>query len=217
MNKPANITYPIHDLLKNRWSPRAFSDRPVEPDKLRSLFEAARWSPSGGNTQPWSFILATRDDEKGFSKIVDTLTERNKLWAAEVPVLMITVLKRNRPDVDAPNPWAPYDLGQAAAHLSVQAEALGLRVHQMAGFDREKAREHFAIPETHEALTVIAIGYHGATERLAETFREREGDERTRKPLEEIVFQEEWGSAHQIVHRQEREPTIVGASAKASG
>lgn len=191
MNKPAEVTYPIHDLLRNRWSPRAFSPRPVEADKVMSLFEAARWSPSGGNTQPWAFIVATRSKEGCHDQLMQVLSARNQLWAKDAPLLVLTVATP-RPKSDVASEYSFYDLGQAVAHLTVQAGALGLIVHQMGGFDRQAARLLFGLPDGYEPMTVIAIGYQGNTEDLPEELRERELAPRTRKSLEEFVFADHW-------------------------
>ena len=191
MNKSAQTQYPILDFLKNRWSPRAFAARPVELHKLLSLFEAARWSPSGGNQQPWSFIVTNQTEREPFEKLLGTLNERNQDWAKHAPVLVLSVVQRERA-TGQPNPWATYDVGQAVAHLSVQATALGLVVHQMAGFDRQKAAELFALPEGYDALTVFAIGYEGDPATLPAGLRERELEQRSRKPLKEFVFDGAW-------------------------
>ena len=191
MNKSAQTQHPILDLLKNRWSPRAFAARPVELHKLLSLFEAARWSPSGGNQQPWSFIVTNQTEREPFEKLLGTLNERNQDWAKHAPVLVLSVVQRERA-AGQPNPWATYDVGQAVAHLSVQATALGLVVHQMAGFDRQKAAELFALPEGYDALTVFAIGYEGDPATLPAGLRERELEQRSRKPLKEFVFDGAW-------------------------
>ena len=191
MNKSAQTQYPILDFLKNRWSPRAFAARPVELHQLLSLFEAARWSPSGGNQQPWSFIVTNQTEREPFEKLLGTLNERNQDWAKHAPVLVLSVVQRERA-AGQPNPWATYDVGQAVAHLSVQATALGLVVHQMAGFDRQKAAELFALPEGYDALTVFAIGYEGDPATLPAGLRERELEQRSRKPLKEFVFDGAW-------------------------
>jgi len=191
MNKSAQTQYPILDFLKNRWSPRAFAARPVELHKLLSLFEAARWSPSGSNQQPWSFIVTNQTEREPFEKLLGTLNERNQDWAKHAPVLVLSVVQRERA-AGQPNPWATYDVGQAVAHLSVQATALGLVVHQMAGFDRQKAAELFALPEGYDALTVFAIGYEGDPATLPAGLRERELEQRSRKPLKEFVFDGAW-------------------------
>lgn len=191
MNKPATNTHPIHDLLKNRWSPRAFSRRAVENETLLSLFEAARWSPSGANTQPWAFILTLQSDPEPFERLVNTLGERNQVWARQAPALILTVVQRER-EPGKPNPWATYDLGQSVAHLSIQASALGLSVHQMAGFDPQKARVAFNLPDGYDPITVIALGYAGEPDQLPIELREREISLRTRKPLGEFVFNGAW-------------------------
>ena len=125
MEKPADTQYPIHDLLKRRWSPRAFSERPVEPDALRSLLEAARWAPSSSNEQPWSFIVATRDNEAEHGRLVSCLVDGNVPWAQRAPVLMVSVARMSFEDEGKPNRHAFHDVGQAVADLSVQATALG--------------------------------------------------------------------------------------------
>lgn len=192
MIKPAEVRYPIHDLLQNRWSPRAFSTQPVEDEKLLSLFEAARWSPSGGNAQPWAFIVTTRSSDAGcHDQLVQVLSGRNKLWAKDAPLLVLTVATPY-PRSAAANEYTFYDLGQAVAHLTVQAGALGLVVHQMGGFDRQAARLLFGLPEGYEPMTVIAIGYQGNAEDLPEELRERELAPRTRKSLEDFVFADRW-------------------------
>jgi nitroreductase len=191
MEKIANTDHPINDFLSKRWSPRAFSTEPVEIEKLLSLFEAARWSPSGGNSQPWSFILTTQQNSAAYAKLLGTLGERNQMWAKNAPVLVLTIARREN-EPGKPNPWAVYDLGQSVAHLSVQASAVGLSVHQMAGFDRKKAAELFNLPEGYDAVTVIAIGYLGDPDMLPEGLREREIAPRTRKPLSEFVFDGAW-------------------------
>jgi len=191
MQKPAETQFAIHGLLKNRWSPRSFSNQPVEPEKLASLFEAARWSPSGGNSQPWSFIAVTQENGELHQKLVETMTGNNPRWAHLAPVLILSLARLNAEKPEA-NRFAYYDLGQAVAHLSVQASALGLDVHQMGGFDRVKARELFEIPEGYDLMTVIAIGYPGNLDDLPDDLRERELLPRTRKTVTEIAFQERW-------------------------
>jgi nitroreductase len=191
MEKIAPTDYPIHEFLSKRWSPRAFSAQPVETEKLLSLFEAARWSPSGGNSQPWAFILTSQANRAAYDQLLGTLGERNQIWAQHAPVLVLAVVRREN-EPGKPNPWATYDLGQAVANLSVQASVLGLSVHQMAGFDRTKAAEVFKLPEGYDPVTVIAIGYLGDPYILPEGIREREKAPRIRKPLSEFVFDGAW-------------------------
>ncbi len=191
MSKSAAVRYPILDILKNRWSPRAFAARPVESEKLLSLFEAARWSPSGNNQQPWAFIVTQPIEREPFEKLLGTLSERNQVWAKDAPVLVLSIVQPERAP-GQPNPWAAYDVGQAVAHLSVQASAVGLAVHQMAGFDRQQAAKLFALPPGYEALTVFAIGYAGDAAALPAGLRERELEPRSRKPLSDFVFDGAW-------------------------
>jgi len=199
MEKPAVTQYPIHDLLRKRWSPRAFSDRAVESDVMRSLLEAARWAPSSSNEQPWSFIVATRDNEAEHGRLVSCLVDGNVPWAQRAPVLMVSVARMSFEDEGKPNRHAFHDVGQAVADLSVQATALGLVVHQMAGFYPDKAREFYGIPKEFEPVAALALGYPGDPENLPEKFRSRESAPRERKPLAEFVFAERWGKTASIV------------------
>ena len=193
MEKPADTQYPIHDLLKKRWSPRAFADRPVAPDALRSLLEAARWAPSSNNAQPWSFIVVTKDNEAEHGRLVSCLMEGNIPWAQRAPVLVVSVARMSFEDGGKPNRHAFHDVGQAVANLSIQATALGLVVHQMAGFYPEKVKELFGVPESFEPVAAIALGHPGDPESLLEKFRSRETAPRARKPLSEFVFSGQWG------------------------
>lgn len=191
MEKPTANDHPIHDVLRARWSPRAFDARPVTDDELFSLFEAARWSPSGGNSQPWAFIVVRASDADAHARIVSVLNPSNAVWAAAAPLLIVAIARRERsPGVD--NLWASYDLGQAMAHLSVQASALGLVVHQMGGFNRQSAREQFQVPEGYDPLVVAAVGAAGDPAALPEELRNREMQPRTRKALTEFVFEGTW-------------------------
>jgi nitroreductase len=191
--RPAENQYPIHDLIKRRWSPRAFSAQAVEPSKLLSLLEAARWAASCFNEQPWSFIVATKENEKEYERLLGCLVESNARWAKHAPVLMLSVAKLNFERNAKPNRHAFHDVGQAAASLTLQATALGLAVHQMAGFDIAKARERFSIPEGYEPVAAIAVGYQGDAGSLPEDLREKELAPRTRRPLESFVFTGTWG------------------------
>lgn len=191
--KQAQTDYPIHDLLRARWSPRAFAPQPVEAEKLQSVLEAARWSASGGNMQPWAFLIARQAQEPtSFAQMVSCLGEGNVPWASQAPVLGIAVASLyRRPEVL--NRHAFHDVGMALQNLAIQALALDLYVHFMGGFSPDKARELFAIPAEYEAATMFAIGYQGDPESLPERQRESELTARTRRPLREFVFSEQWG------------------------
>jgi nitroreductase len=193
MHKPAPSHHPIHELITNRWSPRAFGDQVVEPAVLRSLFEAARWAPSSNNEQPWAFLVATKDAKEDFAGILGTLVEFNQLWARHAPVLAVAVAELAFAKNGAPNRNAYYDVGAADALLSIEATSRGLFVHQMAGFDAEKARQTLAIPAGWDPIAVLAIGYPGDPATLPQPHKDRESAARTRKPLAEFVMGGQWG------------------------
>lgn len=194
MEKPAPTRYPIHELLGRRWSPHAFAERGVEPEKLRRLLEAARWAPSSFNEQPWSFLVATKDEPAEYERLLGCLVEANQQWARLAPVLMLSVARLNFERNAKPNRHAFHDVGLAAASLVIQAMAEGLFVHQMAGINVERARELYAVPEGFEPVAGIALGYPGDPEQLPEKLRQRELAPRGRKPLEQIVFSGRWGA-----------------------
>ncbi|HMF84745.1 MAG TPA: nitroreductase family protein [Nitrospiraceae bacterium] len=193
MGKPADTQYPIHDLLRQRWSPRAFDDRPVEPEKLRSLCEAARWAPSSNNEQPWRFIVANKDYETEWNRLLACLVEGNRKWAYRAPVLILSVASLNFEDDSTPNRHAFYDTGMAVENLVLQATVLGLSAHQMAGFDVEKARADLKIPSGYEPVAMIAVGYPGDLASLPDRLRERELQPRSRRPISEWTFSGQWG------------------------
>ncbi len=201
MHKPAPADFPIHDLIRNRWSPRAFSDKPVEPNVLVSLFEAARWAPSSSNEQPWAYLVATKDDAENFAKLLSVLVDFNAGWAKGAPVLVLAVSELKFRANGTPNRNAFYDTGAATALLSVEATARGLAVHQMAGFDHAKTKQVFEIPADCEPIAAIAIGYPGDPNSLPEKLRDREVAPRTRKPLSEFVMSGRWGHTSSIVSR----------------
>jgi nitroreductase len=199
VEKPADAQYPIHDLIKRRWSPRAFSDRVIEHGTLRSLLEAARWAPSSNNEQPWNFIVATKDDQAEFSRLLSCLVEGNSLWAQHAPVLMVSVARMSFEDDGKPNRHAFHDVGQAVANLIVQATALGLMVHQMAGFHPDKVRELYGVPKEFEPVAAIALGYPGDPKSLPDKLRTRELAPRERKHIAEFVFTGRWGRSSSMV------------------
>ena len=194
MEKLAETQVPIHEVIGKRWSPRAFAPRSVEPEKLVSVFEAARWASSASNEQPWAFVLAASDDPKNYEGMLGVLVDFNRGWANQAPVLILTLAHTQFEKDGRPNRHAFYDLGQAAANLSLQATALGLVTHPMAGFDAEAARQRFAVPVGWEPVSVIALGYPGDPDSLNETLRQRELAQRKRKPLRSLVFSGTWGN-----------------------
>ncbi len=193
MHKPAITDVAVHELIRNRWSPRAFAEKPVPPEVLRSLFEAARWAPSSNNEQPWAYLVATKEDPENFAKMLGVLVEFNANWAKYAPALALSVGHLKTQREGKANRVALHDVGSATAQLTFEANARGLQVHQMAGFDAEKARQTFAIPADWEPVAAMAIGFPGNPESLPEKLRDRELAPRTRKPLGEFVMTGGWG------------------------
>src|SRR5262249_15831408 len=155
----APVDYPIHELLAHRWSTRAYSEQSVDPETLKQLLEAARWAPSSGNGQPWSFIVARKENADEFEKIASVLNPGNA-WAKKAAVLVIAVAALDRAPGKA-NGHALFDVGLSAENLALQATALGLSIHMMAGFNADQARAVFEIPERFQPVAAIAIGYPG--------------------------------------------------------
>jgi nitroreductase len=197
MHKPAESSSPLHELIRERWSPRVFAKRSVEPEKIRSLLEAARWAPSSSNGQPWSYLVATKDEPAEFARLAGCLVDGNA-WAKESPVLLLAVAAMNFAHNGKPNRHAFHDVGLANENLVLQAGALGLVAHQMAGFLPDRAREIYQIPDGQEPLTMIAIGYLGELDELPEPLRARETAARSRKPLAEIAFSGKWGAVSPV-------------------
>ena len=186
--KAAQTQQPVAELIGRRWSPRAFSSREVTPEQVASLLEAARWAPSAYNEQPWRFIVASKADSATYDKLLGSLMELNQMWARNAPVLILTLAKKTFTHNGTPNLYALHDAGMAAANLALQATALGLNAHFMAGFDKAAARTAFQIPDDYELGTAIAVGYAGDPSTLPERFRQAELAPRSRKPLAELVY-----------------------------
>jgi len=199
LDKPAVTSKPVHDLIRNRWSPRSFdSSRPVSPDTLTSLLEAARWAASSNNAQPWRFIVATRDNAAEHAKALGCFNVRNQRWAKGAPVLIIVCTRKAFEANNNPNVHAWYDAGAAMAQLSLQATALGLRLHQAAGIERDKARAAYGVPEEFDVCAGIGLGYQGDPDALPEELPGREREPRARKALGEIVFAGAFGTAAKL-------------------
>ncbi len=177
----------VQDLIRRRWSPRAFSDKEVSSAELNKLFEAARWAASSSNEQPWRFLVGRRGDDT-YQKIFNALVEFNQSWAKSAPVLVLSVAKKTFSAKGHPNRCALHDTGAATANLALQATADGLHTHSMAGFDHEQVRASFAIPADYDLGAVTAIGYFGDPTTLPEHLHKMEVSPRQRKPLEEFVF-----------------------------
>ena len=192
--KQAHTIEGVLPVIAGRWSARSFADREVSPADLAKVFEAARWAASAYNDQPWRFLVGRRGSST-YKKIFSTLGGFNRDWAGVAPVLILGAASATFSHNGSANAYALYDLGAAAAALTLQASALGLRSHSMAGFDHAAARQLFQIPDDYHLGAVIALGYQGEPSALVqENLIALETTPRTRKPLSEFVL-EEWGTS----------------------
>ena len=197
MKKPTPNNYPILKAFKQRWSPRAYSDKPVEKEKIQSIFEAARWAPSARNEQPWRFIVGIKGDES-WDKIFETLVEWNQQWTQRAPVLILNIGKKFYDFKHLENDTYQYDTGQAVAMLVTEVVNQGLIGHQMSGFSAEKASELFEISDDYQPISVTAVGYSGDPKLLPEDMYTSETEERKRRPIDETVFAGKFGKNSEL-------------------
>jgi nitroreductase len=194
--KPATTQQPIHDIIANRWSGRAYdASKPVSKQQIISLLEAARWAPSCFGDEPWRYVVCNKaDNMQAWQAAFDCLVPGNQGWAVNAPVLLLicadTVFRAN----GKPNKWAPYDTGAATENLCLQAAASDLMAHQMGGFDADKARATFKVPERFQILPMVTVGYQAPAESLSDEVKERELAARNRQPLGELFFDGAWGN-----------------------
>ena len=189
-SKPANSAFDIHPLIKDRWSPRSFDDRPISEDELNSLLEAMRWAPSSMNEQPWLVVYSFKGEE-GHEDLGQLLMEGNS-WARKAPLLLFTFVKTTFDRNGKTNHSAKHDLGLAIGNLSIQATSMGLSLHQMGGIHVDQIKSHFNLAEDVEPVSAIAIGYVGDPDKLDEPLKARELAERKRKPIEEFAFHQDF-------------------------
>ncbi|HWN99262.1 MAG TPA: nitroreductase family protein [Blastocatellia bacterium] len=193
--RPAPVNLPVNELMKRRWSPRAFQeDRAVEREQIFTILEAARWAPSCFNDQPRFFLVFDGSNPEALDRARECLAEGNA-WALKAPVLMLSVARDTFEQNNKANRWAQHDTGLATENLLLEAVELGLAAHPMAGYDAERARSEFGIPDGFTPIAMIAIGYpyRGKLEDLDEKLRGKELASRTRKPIGEIAFDGTWG------------------------
>lgn len=201
---------PILDVLSRRWSPKAFSGRSVEPEKLRTILEAARWAPSSHNEQPWSFALATKENPRAYNALLSCLNEPNRQWAQYAPVLLLSVAKMYYGKDRRANRHAFHDVGLATANLILQATALELYTRPMAGFSVQRAREVLGIPAGYEPVAMIALGYLPKSRDLDNPRGLLIPKNRSRKEFNEFVFEGRWNNpASFIDHRESQEAKSV--------
>jgi nitroreductase len=193
----ANTDHPVSEIIAKRWSARAFSTRPVEFSKLLSILEAARWAPSSRNEQPWRYIVFTSDNSEMLKKAQSVLKEIND-YAKRAPILICALTKKTYSENGNPNRLHFHDLGAANENMFLETFNQGLIMHEMGGFDVQKARDIFNVPEDYEVGIMIAIGYQDTYHVLPERLRHKAFTPRIRKPLSEIVFIEEMGNGIKV-------------------
>lgn len=195
-DRKAVTSVAINDLAARRWSPRAFdAQRSVSPPQLMALLEAARWAPSCNGDEPWRFLVWDRmRDAQGWQQAFDCLSENNRKWVKNVPLLFLSCAGAVFGHNGKPNRWTQHDTGAAALSLALEAVAQGLAAHQMGGFDAEKARATFAIPAEYTPMAMIAVGYQAAPDVLDEETKAKELKPRGRKAIGERFYAGAWGT-----------------------
>ncbi|HKF59498.1 MAG TPA: nitroreductase family protein [Blastocatellia bacterium] len=191
-------------LIKVRWTAESFADRTVAGSRLLTLLEAARWTPSYGNEQPWSFVVASKEDPVAHQHLLSCLFESNVARARRAPVLILSVVKLNFEADGNRNPYAFRDAGRAIANLTQKAAKMGLLVHQMSGFDAARARELFDIPSGYAPVSVIAIGYPAVNTPSDNVAVSRVSQ--SRRPLQSLIFTERWGQPAQLLMATPADP-----------
>lgn len=185
LHKIRKMEHEIDPIYLERWSPRAFSNKEVPDNVLNSLFEAAKWAPSAANVQPWRFIYAKTDEDRG--KFLSFINEGNTIWCKNAPVLVAILSMENwQYDGTDLNPTHAFDTGAAWAYLSLEAIRQGLYSHAMGGFNREKAKQVLNIPDNFSVHAIVAIGYKGSKDDLTEDLKKRETPS-ARNMIEEFV------------------------------
>ena len=197
MKKPIVSRYKINSLTRYRWSPRAFSNRQIEKEKVLRILEAARWAPSAFNEQPWRFIVGIKGSST-YDKVLESLVEWNQKWAGNAAMLVLNVAKKTFTHNSKPNATYKYDLGQTVAFMCLEAMNQGVYSHQMSGFSQEKASKLFQIPDDFKPVSVTAFGYYGEPKSLPEDMYKSEMAKRSRKAIEELVFTGSFGDESKL-------------------
>jgi len=196
ISKPATTSQPIDPLIRKRWSGRAFvENQPVAREQIVSLLEAARWAPSCWNDQPWRYIVFDRfHNRDAWQKAFECLSEGNQKWVIQAPVLLIAFADTRFTRNGKPNRWGQHDTGAASTSLCLQAASIGLMAHQMAGYDRDKVRQTFSIPDQFDIMSMIAVGHPAEENQIHPDELKRELEPRERAPLGERFFDSAWES-----------------------
>ncbi len=195
MKKPAITQVPIHDILANRWSGRAYDPaKPVSREQIVALLEAARWAPSCYGDQPWRLVVWDRTaDAASWQRGFDCLAPGNQAWVKDAPVLMLVIADSLFNHNGQPNRWTQYDTGAAAENICLQAQAMGLMAHQMGGFDADRTRREFGIPDQFTPMAMMSVGYPADPATFSPDVAERENAPRKRRELNELFFAGDWG------------------------
>ena len=191
LEKIADNEHEIYALLKQRYSPRIFDDRPIPENEMQRLFEAVRWAASSYNRQPWRFIFAHKSSD-AYDDMLNCLSDFNQKWVKNAPVLMLCAYKE-KTDKGDENFHALHDLGLSLGNMTVQAQYMGIALHHMAGVDWKKAQKVFEVPEGYHIATALALGYYGGDlDNLNADLREQETADRERMPQDEFAFENVW-------------------------
>jgi len=181
----------VDRIFLDRWSPRALSGEPIPEKELLSLFEAAKWAPSGSNGQPWRFLYAHRETEN-WSAFFNLLVEANQGWAKHAAALVVILSRTTFEHNNKPCRTHALDTGAAWGYFALQGSLRGLVVHGMAGFDYEKAKSDLLIPDGYEVHAMAAVGKPGRKEDLPPKLQEREVPSE-RKKLAYVVCEGKFG------------------------
>lgn len=195
MQKHALTQVEINPIIAARWSPRAYdANKPVTQTQIIALLEAARWAPSCFGDQPWRFIVWDKNtDAITWQQAFDCIVPNNQVWVKDAPVLILACADTLFSHNQTPNRWAQYDTGAAVENLCLQATSMGLVVHQMGGFNGDKTRQAFSIPEQYVPMAMLTVGYEGDANNLPEELKQRELAPRKRNELGALFFSQAWG------------------------
>lgn len=187
MKPEINNDAPVHELIANRWSPRAFDNTSLTHEQIKSLLEAVRWAPSCFNEQPWKVIYAIRSEDENFQKVFKCLNGWNQNWAKTAGALMITIAKENFDFDGRENIHAWHDVGLAVSNMNVQAMSMGIYTHMMGGIERDIIQETFSLPKGYTAIAGVALGFPGDVTQIPEDIAADEYKAQERKPVSDFA------------------------------